>query len=97
MVKQYVGYKHGLNAKGFKSKTHEQANPKVTTERGKRRKERENKPHTHEWYNWAPKADTSYHPARIANETRYYCKIHGSRRPGGGKRSGCGATCRTPK
>lgn len=97
MAKQYVGFKHGLNAKGLRSKSDEEANPKVSTERGQRRKQRENKVHQHEWYIWNPSTSTSYHAARISNETRYYCKVHGSRKPGGGKRSGCGATCRNPK
>jgi hypothetical protein len=97
MTKHYAAYRHGMNAKGLSLKTPEEANPKVSTERGQRRRARERKVHVHEWVNCVPVVNPSYHPARVSNETRYYCKIQGSRAPGGGKRKGCGATCRNPK
>lgn len=106
MGARYKNYNSRLNAKGFTKRTADEANPSVTSERGKRRRERENKVHAHEWVNLTPSANTSYDAVRIANEQRFYCKRHNKGRPngggggakfGGGQRTGCGETCRSPK
>lgn len=100
------GYRPGFNAKGFKTRTDAEANPRVTTERGMRRWQHANKVHTHEWVKYSPAPSTSYHSARVDNESRYYCKRVNRGRPtgggngakrGGGPRAGCGCTCRNPK
>ncbi len=73
-------WKRGFNSRGLPSKTIDQVEIPVSTERGKRRHERDKKGetivHEHTWIRYAPdEKNSSYNnPQRVENETRFYCK-----------------------